>query len=481
GIRKLRATPTALLEVGPGSTLTQLARQHPAAGAEPLVVASMPEQSDGEREDQSILAALGQLWMHGTEAKWSELNRNAAPPRRVSLPPYPFERKSFWTEYPFEKTMTNPTSIADAHTVSNDKSEMTEDLSTIPSMNPMQTEKRHDRIVTSLQAIFADLSGLDMATLDKTSGFLELGFDSLFLTQVSQAIQGKFRIKITFRQLLDKLSTIEALAQHLDTSLPPDSAPEPVQESPETQQILVTPSSNGTSNKTAPATIDSSSGLEGLFRSQLQTLTELMNKQLEVLRATPMNGFAPARAEAAAASSGTVKAAQVDIPPVSAPLRPAMLPQSRRFVPFGAVEAGSGSDLSAAQKQYLTEFIERYNRKTGGSKGAAQEYRRYMADPRAASGFRVEWKELIYPIVTVRSKGSKPWDVDGNEYVDMVNGFGPILFGHDCDFVNRAIEAQMKLGYETGPQSPLAGKVAKLIAEMTEMERVTFCNTGSEA
>ena len=34
---------------------------------------------------------------------------------------------------------------------------------------------------------------------------------------------------------------------------------------------------------------------------------------------------------------------------------------------------------------------------------------------------------------------------------------------------------------EIGPQSPLAGKVAKLICEFTGMERATFCNTGSEA
>ena len=91
------------------------------------------------------------------------------------------------------------------------------------------------------------------------------------------------------------------------------------------------------------------------------------------------------------------------------------------------------------------------------------------------------WKEMVYPIVTTRSAGSKLWDVDGNEYVDLVNGFGMILFGHSPPFVREAIEQQLQLGIEIGPQTPLAGEVAELVSEMTGMERVAFCNTGSEA
>ena len=39
----------------------------------------------------------------------------------------------------------------------------------------------------------------------------------------------------------------------------------------------------------------------------------------------------------------------------------------------------------------------------------------------------------------------------------------------------------MELGVEIGPQSPLAGEVAKMICEFTGLDRATFCNTGSEA
>jgi amino acid adenylation domain-containing protein len=104
-----------------------------------------------------------------------------------------------------------------------------------------------------------------------------------------------------------------------------------------------------------------------------------------------------------------------------------------------------------------------------------------LADPRAAAGFRQEWKDTVYPIVADRSKGSKIWDVDGNEYVDLVNGYGQTAFGHAPDFVVAAVAEQMAKGFAIGPQEPLAFEVAEMFAAMTGNERVTFCNTGSEA
>ena len=80
-----------------------------------------------------------------------------------------------------------------------------------------------------------------------------------------------------------------------------------------------------------------------------------------------------------------------------------------------------------------------------------------------------------------RSAGSKLWDIDGNEYLDVAMGFGVNLFGHSPPFVIDAVTAQLARGIEIGPQTPLAGETAALIAEMTGHERVAFCNTGSEA
>jgi glutamate-1-semialdehyde aminotransferase len=97
------------------------------------------------------------------------------------------------------------------------------------------------------------------------------------------------------------------------------------------------------------------------------------------------------------------------------------------------------------------------------------------------AGFRPIWKEMVYPIVVERSSGSKLWDVDGNEYVDLVNGFGLNLFGHSPEFVTEAVASQLRKGIEIGPQTPLAGEVSERLCAMVGMERAAFCNTGSEA
>ena len=104
-----------------------------------------------------------------------------------------------------------------------------------------------------------------------------------------------------------------------------------------------------------------------------------------------------------------------------------------------------------------------------------------LADPRSVAGFKSVWKEAVYPIHTIRSEGSKIWDVDGNEYVDFVMGFGASLFGHRPPFVVQAVKAQLDAGFETGPIHPMAGEVAGLVHELTGAERVAFCSTGSEA
>ena len=82
---------------------------------------------------------------------------------------------------------------------------------------------------------------------------------------------------------------------------------------------------------------------------------------------------------------------------------------------------------------------------------------------------------MVYPIITDRSKGSRLWDIDGNEYVYALNGFGMNLFGWQPDFVVDAIRKQIDAGYEIGPQHPLAGIVAKQICELTGFDRDALC------
>ena len=123
-------------------------------------------------------------------------------------------------------------------------------------------------------------------------------------------------------------------------------------------------------------------------------------------------------------------------------------------------------ELTPRQKARLEAFIRRYTERTRKSKEFTQRYRRVHADPRAVTGFRPAVKELIYPIVVERSKGPHLWDLDGNQYVDTLNGFGCNYFGWQPDFVSEAVKRQIDLGIEIGPQTPLAAEVAELFCEL---------------
>ncbi|MFI5268501.1 MAG: SDR family NAD(P)-dependent oxidoreductase, partial [Chloroflexota bacterium] len=88
-----------LLEVGPGTTLSTLARQHPARLPEQAIIASGRHRRDRQPDLDVLLLALGQLWLAGASLDWS---RVAAPERRqrLPLPTYPFEREWHWLTSP---------------------------------------------------------------------------------------------------------------------------------------------------------------------------------------------------------------------------------------------------------------------------------------------------------------------------------------------------------------------------------------------
>lgn len=137
---------------------------------------------------------------------------------------------------------------------------------------------------------------------------------------------------------------------------------------------------------------------------------------------------------------------------------------------------------NSTQQDYINSLIESFSQKTHTSKHRAQQNRAKLADKSSLGfNFSPKLKEICYPIVCDRSWGSRLWDVDGNEYIDILMGLGINLFGHNPDFVRKAIEAQLSRGIQISPQNDLAGEVAGLITELSGMDRVTLSNTGTEA
>ncbi|HEY2289351.1 MAG TPA: beta-ketoacyl synthase N-terminal-like domain-containing protein, partial [Thermoanaerobaculia bacterium] len=96
GVAALLADPgLLLLEVGPGQTLTSLARRHPAAAGR-TVLPSLPARGAWTPADAFLPGTLGRLWLAGAEIDWAAVHPGRG--RRVALPSYPFERVRHWIE-----------------------------------------------------------------------------------------------------------------------------------------------------------------------------------------------------------------------------------------------------------------------------------------------------------------------------------------------------------------------------------------------
>ena len=86
------------------------------------------------------------------------------------------------------------------------------------------------------------------------------------------------------------------------------------------------------------------------------------------------------------------------------------------------------------------------------------------------------------PVVFDRVKGSKAFDVDGNEYVDYVGTWGPAIVGHADDRVLDALKVTLEKGTSFGAPCALENELAKMVIDaVPSVEMVRFTNSGTEA
>src|SRR5690348_6138609 len=86
------------------------------------------------------------------------------------------------------------------------------------------------------------------------------------------------------------------------------------------------------------------------------------------------------------------------------------------------------------------------------------------------------------PFVAERGAGSRIWDVDGNEYLDFVLSWGPLVLGHAPPVVLAALEETMRRGTSFGIPTELEVRLAELIVDrMPHIEMLRFVSSGTEA
>jgi glutamate-1-semialdehyde 2,1-aminomutase len=88
----------------------------------------------------------------------------------------------------------------------------------------------------------------------------------------------------------------------------------------------------------------------------------------------------------------------------------------------------------------------------------------------------------VSPYFAARAQGSKLWDVDGNEYIDFINGLASVTLGYNDPDVTAAVKAQVDHGTIFSLSSPLETEVAeRLVAIVPSAEMVRFGKNGSDA
>ncbi|HEV8581211.1 MAG TPA: amino acid adenylation domain-containing protein [Thermoanaerobaculia bacterium] len=198
----------ALLEVGPGRTLSTFARQCARSVGPPIGATTMRRPQDQEPDSAVLLTALGRLWLAGVPIDWPSFHAGERR-HRVPLPTYPFERQRYWIE---------PRRAAARRSV---------DAALVPEVLPAEAETTalalHDRpallgtyapprteIEAGVVRIWQDLLGIEQIGL--YDNFFELGGHSLLLVQVVSSIRDAFRVELPMRGVAEAATVAELAA-----------------------------------------------------------------------------------------------------------------------------------------------------------------------------------------------------------------------------------------------------------------------------
>lgn len=118
---------------------------------------------------------------------------------------------------------------------------------------------------------------------------------------------------------------------------------------------------------------------------------------------------------------------------------------------------------------------------TGKSKEAFEEAKKYIPGG-VNSPVRAFANVGTHPLFIARAKGSKIFDIDGNEYIDYVGSWGPMFLGHLKDVVTEAVKKAVDNGMSFGAPCLGETELAKRICSMVDsVDVVRMVNSGTEA
>lgn len=420
------------LECGSHAVLSGLGKQC-SVGQNAHWITSLQK---GRSDKQQIKHALAELYNSGVNLDWQVIYRYPAKPA-ITLPNYPFQRKSYWIEDALVSILSPKIPlIAKDKTMSNRPSEL----------------------VIAVKQLLKEITSIEVDDIDENQNFLSMGLDSLLIVQLQQALERRHGVSISINDFYQSVDSVAKIVDYLTQFLPEMEIELPISQS----QAAVAVSNNANS-------ICADTGvLERIITRQMQEMNALFSSQLQIFQGQGVpvqQSCVPTLAQN---------------PVVAKPIQN-VAPKAAIAGLYKEIQTQKNASWTDEKQTYIEKLAARFNKKTEKSKHYAAKHKKVLAHNRNVA-FRPEWKELVYQIAFQHAKGSKTWDIDGNEYIDITMGFGVNLFGHNPDFVKNALIDELQQdGLAIGPMSRLTGEVAELMTELTGMERVAFFNTGSEA
>ncbi|MBK4203178.1 amino acid adenylation domain-containing protein [Bacillus subtilis] len=390
------------------------------------------------------LNRIAELYMQRAVIDWRAVYSNKVV-QKTPLPLYPFERNRCWVEAVHESAKERK-----------EKGEVALDIN---------HTKTH--IESFLKTVISNASGIRAGEIDSNAHFIGFGLDSIMLTQFKKAIADEFNVDIPMERFFDTMNNIQNVVDYLAEAVP-SAAFTPPQESVTAQEEPVI-------SEAQPELEHQEHMLDKIIASQNQLIQQTLQAQLDSFNLLRNNSHSVSKEYEISQDKSSLSPKPVTVKKNSAQ-------EAKPYVPFQRQTLNEQVNYTPKQRQYLESFIEKYVDKTKGSKQYTDETRFAHANNRNLSSFRSYWKEMVYPIIAERSDGSRMWDIDGNEYIDITMGFGVNLFGHHPSFITQTVvDSTHSALPPLGPMSNVAGEVADRIRACTGVERVAFYNSGTEA
>ncbi|MGH8547084.1 MAG: type I polyketide synthase, partial [Methylococcales bacterium] len=231
GLQELLQDPTRiLLEVGPGPTLSTLARQHPAKAREQTVFTSLRHPQEQQADLPFLLTTLGKLWLAGARVDWAGFYTHERR-RRLPLPAYPFERQRYWIDTPRHPAFAGGVrSRSNVSELARDVPEGALNASRTPGSCAPRNETEQ-----SIAAVWQRFLGLDQIGIHED--FFDLGGSSFTAGQLLVQIQKSLQADVSLQSFMNA-RTIAGLAE-LIAEHPPSPEMVAVRDRPETPSVLV--------------------------------------------------------------------------------------------------------------------------------------------------------------------------------------------------------------------------------------------------